>query len=50
MTMLIDPPSPFATLAEWEAFAQEMRALDAPEAREALAEAEKVIAEKKRGA
>lgn len=39
MKGIIDPPSPFATAREWQAFIDEMP--DAPEARAYLAEADK---------
>lgn len=47
--VLIDPPSPFAPLAEWETFAAEMEKIKDTHAgaAEHLAEAQEVIAQKK---
>jgi hypothetical protein len=52
--ILIDPPTPFDTLAEWKAFLAEMKSLepseaDKPEVLAAIAEAEETIAEKEAG-
>lgn len=49
-TAIIDLPTPFASLAEWERFAEEMRGMAATHegAAEALAEAERTIAEKRK--
>lgn len=46
--MIIDPPSPFAPVAEWRAFLAELRAIKDPDdmVRQAIAEAEAIIATK----
>lgn len=46
-TFLIDPPELFAPLEEWQAFLEDMAAIesDAPEVVDAIAEAERMIAE-----
>lgn len=44
--MIIDPPSPFAPVAEWRAFLAELRAIKDPDQAvlDAIAEAEAIIA------
>jgi len=46
--MIIDPPSPFAPIAEWEQFLREMQALKSNDVDvlNAIAEAKRVISEK----
>ena len=46
---IIDPPSPFASLEEWQTFLEEMKAIEPKDddIREAIAEAEKMVEEKK---
>jgi len=45
---MIDPPSPFASLEDWVKFLAEMQAIEPKDddIREAIAEAEQMIAEK----
>ncbi len=43
----IDPPSPFASVEEWEAFVESIKDLEGPLADEERRDALRVIAEKK---
>lgn len=46
--MIIDPPTPFASLSEWKNYLDELRAIEpkTDQVRAAIDEAEAVIAEK----
>jgi len=44
--MIIDPPSVFSSLKEWEEFRKSILGLDHPDAKAWVEEADRVIAEK----